>query len=108
MALFDSQLTWLANIGSSYLNSGAVPKRWGNAHPNIVPYQTFRAGDGALFVVGVGTEPAWQRLLNLLNAKEQLGNDPSFRNNSSRVQNRAVLIPLLQAHFEIACKDVVG
>ena len=42
MALFDSQLTWLANIGSSYLNAGVSPRRWGNAHPNIVPYQMFR------------------------------------------------------------------
>src|SRR5215831_7876919 len=41
MALFDSQLTWLANIGSSYLNAGVSPRRWGNAHPNIVPYQMF-------------------------------------------------------------------
>src|SRR5580704_12089768 len=42
MALFDSQLTWLANIGSSYLNAAVLPQRWGNAHPNIVPYQLFR------------------------------------------------------------------
>ena len=42
LALFDSQLTWLANVGSSYLNAGASPDRWGNAHPNIVPYQLFQ------------------------------------------------------------------
>ena len=56
MALFDAQLTWLANVGSNYLNANALPQRWGNAHPSIVPYQMFRAGDGKYFVVGVGTE----------------------------------------------------
>ena len=55
MALFDSQLTWLANAGSSYLNAGVSPGRWGNAHPSIVPYEAFRGGDGKYFVVGVGT-----------------------------------------------------
>ncbi|HKE09227.1 MAG TPA: CaiB/BaiF CoA-transferase family protein, partial [Candidatus Acidoferrum sp.] len=55
MALFDSQLSWLANVGSSYLNAGVSPKRWGNAHPNIVPYQIFQGSDARHFVVGVGT-----------------------------------------------------
>ena len=48
MALFDSQLTWLANVGSSYLNAGVSPLRWGNAHPNIVPYQLFRGSDSPI------------------------------------------------------------
>src|SRR6201998_4654949 len=61
LALFDSQLTWLANIGSSYLNAGVSPQRWGNAHPNIVPYQLFRGSDGRYFVVAVGTQALWQR-----------------------------------------------
>ncbi len=51
MALFDSQLTWLANAGSSYLNAGVSPERWGNAHPNIVPYEVFRANDDKYFVL---------------------------------------------------------
>jgi crotonobetainyl-CoA:carnitine CoA-transferase CaiB-like acyl-CoA transferase len=99
MALFDSQLTWLANVGSNYLNTGVEPQRWGNAHANIVPYQPFRGSDGHFFVVGVGTQPAWQRLLKLLKAEEQVGNDPRFASNPLRVQNREVLIPLLQAQF---------
>jgi crotonobetainyl-CoA:carnitine CoA-transferase CaiB-like acyl-CoA transferase len=100
MALFDSQLTWLANVGSSYLNTGASPKRWGNSHPNIVPYQPFRGSDGGLFVVGVGTQPVWRRLLEMLNAQEELGEDSRFGNNSLRVENRVALIPLLQMHFD--------
>jgi len=61
MALFDSQLTWLANVGASYLNAGASPRRWGNAHPNIVPYQLFRGKDARYFVVAIGTQAQWQR-----------------------------------------------
>ncbi len=99
MALFDSQLTWLANIGSNYLNADTTPKRWGNAHPSIVPYQPFRGSDDILFVVGIGTEPAWQRLLELLGVQEQWGKDFRFSSNSLRVQNRETLIPLLQTHF---------
>ncbi len=100
MSLFDSQLSWLANAGSSYLNAGVSPKRWGNAHPNIVPYQPFRGSDGRLFVVGIGTQPAWHRLLALLRCEKQLGEDLRFKDNGARVQNREHLIPLLQKLFD--------
>jgi crotonobetainyl-CoA:carnitine CoA-transferase CaiB-like acyl-CoA transferase len=99
MALFDSQLTWLANVGSSYLNAGVSPHRWGNAHPNIVPYQLFRGSDGRYFVVGVGTQEQWRRLVGILGA-EELGNDTRFANNGARNENREHLIPLLQRYFE--------
>jgi len=58
MALFDSQLTWLANIGSNYLNAGVSPKRWGNAHPSIVPYEVFHGSDGRHFVCLLYTSPS--------------------------------------------------
>jgi crotonobetainyl-CoA:carnitine CoA-transferase CaiB-like acyl-CoA transferase len=100
MSLFDSQLSWLANAGSSYLNAGISPKRWGNAHPNIVPYQPFHGSDERLFVVGIGTQPVWQRLLSLLNAGKQLGADLRFKDNAARVQNREHLIPVIQKLFD--------
>ncbi len=93
LALFDSQLTWLANVGSSYLNAGVSPDRWGNAHPNIVPYQLFRGSDGRHFVV-------WHRLLGLLGASKELGEDARFADNAARIQNREELIPRLQQLFE--------
>jgi crotonobetainyl-CoA:carnitine CoA-transferase CaiB-like acyl-CoA transferase len=99
MALFDSQLTWLANAGSSQLNSGVSPARWGNAHPNIVPYQPFRGSDDRYFVLGVGTQPAWHRLMILLKTGTELEHDPRFHDNASRVKNREQLIPLLQKRF---------
>ena len=104
MALFDSQLTWLANVGSSYLNAGVTPRRWGNAHPNIVPYQPFQGSDAHYFVVGVGTERLWQRLINMLDA-EDLGKDSRFANNAARIENRMELIPLLQRRFDAQPRD---
>jgi len=100
MSLFDSQITWLANIGSSYLNAGASPRRWGNAHPNVVPYQMFRASDARYFVVGVGSEALWKKFVALLNAEDTLGSDPRFLTNALRTANRTELIALLQKRFE--------
>jgi len=99
MALFDSQLTWLANIGSNFLNAGVSPSRWGNAHPSIVPYQLFHGSDGSSFVVAVGTQPLWQRLLQLLDLQQDLGEDPRFASNADRIRHRHLLIPILQQHF---------
>jgi crotonobetainyl-CoA:carnitine CoA-transferase CaiB-like acyl-CoA transferase len=99
VALFDAQLTWLANAGSSYLNAGELPRRWGNAHPNIVPYQVFRGSDARHFVVGVGTQEQWKRLLQMMGLEEELGSDARFASNALRIANRAVLIERLQKRF---------
>jgi crotonobetainyl-CoA:carnitine CoA-transferase CaiB-like acyl-CoA transferase len=100
MALFDSQLTWLANAGSSYLNAGVSPQRWGNAHPNIVPYEAFRGSDDKYFVIGVGTEPLWKRFLQLMKLEDDIGRDERFSGNSQRIKNRQLLVPLLQTTFQ--------
>jgi len=100
MALFDSQLTWLANAGSSYLNAGVSPERWGNAHPNIVPYEAFRGSDEKYFVVGVGTEPLWRRFVQVMNIQDEIGSDERFSTNALRIKNREVLVPLLQKIFQ--------
>lgn len=99
MALFDSQLTWLANIGSSYLNAGASPQRWGNAHPNIVPYEVFRGRDDRYFVVGVGTEALWRKFLAVLAVENEIGKDERFKTNADRIKHRAILVPQLQSIF---------
>jgi crotonobetainyl-CoA:carnitine CoA-transferase CaiB-like acyl-CoA transferase len=105
MALFDSQLTWLANVGSSYLNANAEPRRWGNAHPNIVPYQVFRGSDEKYFVVGVGTEALWKKFVEVLQAQTTLGNDARFASNPVRIEHRVQLISLLQKHFDSEARD---
>jgi glutaryl-CoA transferase len=96
MALLDSQLTWLANIGSSYLNAGRLPARHGNAHPNIVPYQLFRARDGRHIMVAVGTESIWKRFCQVLGMEATLARDPRFADNRGRIAHRETLIPALQ------------
>jgi crotonobetainyl-CoA:carnitine CoA-transferase CaiB-like acyl-CoA transferase len=96
MALFDSQLTLLANIGSNYLNAGVLPKRWGDAHPSIVPYQMFRGSDLRHFVVGIGTEPLWTKFTRVLGIEESVGRDPRYCSNHLRIENRTALIHLLQ------------
>lgn len=96
MALFDSQLTLLANIGSNFLNAGVLPQRWGNAHPSIVPYQMFRGVDHRHFVVGVGTGPLWTRFTTVLGIDESVGRNPRFLSNPLRIENRSALIQILQ------------
>jgi crotonobetainyl-CoA:carnitine CoA-transferase CaiB-like acyl-CoA transferase len=100
MALFDSQLTWLANIGSNYLNANTLPQRWGNAHPSIVPYQMFRAADARYFVVGVGTLQLWKKFVQALDQETTLGTDPRFANNALRTANRTELLAALQLKFD--------
>lgn len=100
LALFDSQLTWLANVGSSYLNAGVSPTRWGNAHPNIVPYEVYRGSDDRYFVVGVGTEALWWRYVRALEIQDDIGRDERFQTNAMRIENREILVPLLQNLFQ--------
>lgn len=96
MALVDSQLTLLANIGSNYLNAGVLPEKWGNAHPSIVPYQVFAGRDGRTFVLGVANDSLWRRFVAILGVASTLGADPRFATNPLRIQNRDALIPQLQ------------
>jgi crotonobetainyl-CoA:carnitine CoA-transferase CaiB-like acyl-CoA transferase len=99
LSLLDSQLSWLTSIASGYLNAGESPKRYGNAHPNIVPYQLFQGSDGRFFMVAVGTEALWSRFCAVLEAQETLGNDPRFASNRLRTENRAQLLPVIDKIF---------
>ncbi len=92
-ALLDSQVTWLANLASSYLIAGEPVKKLGNTHPNIAPYQPFPTADDWI-IIGAGSERHWQRLIELLELPE-LGRDPRFATNADRLRHREALIPLL-------------
>lgn len=96
LSLLESQLSWLTSIGSGYLNAGESPKRYGNAHPNIVPYQLFQGSDDRFFMVGVGTEAQWSRFCGVIEAKETLGSDSRFANNRLRTENREKLVPAIE------------
>jgi len=95
MALLDTQVAMLANVGSNYLNSGKAPKRWGNAHANIVPYQTFACADGHM-IVAAGNDGQYRKFVEA-GGRPELAADPRFATNPLRVQHRDVLVPLLAA-----------
>ncbi|MDB5839016.1 MAG: CoA transferase [Herminiimonas sp.] len=93
MALLDVQVAMLANMNTNYLASGKPPTRWGNAHPNIVPYQTFATADGHI-IVAVGNDGQYKKFL-AAGGRPDLGTDERFATNPARVRNRDVLVPLL-------------
>ncbi|QRM29271.1 CaiB/BaiF CoA-transferase family protein [Microvirga sp. VF16] len=93
MALLDVQTSVLANQAMNYLASGKSPRRMGNAHPNIVPYQVFPVADGHV-IVAVGNDGQFSRFVSVL-GKPELANDERFRTNAGRVGHRAELVPLL-------------
>lgn len=97
ISLFDSQVAMLANIASDYLVSGNLPKRYGNAHANIVPYQSFQASD-AWFVLAVGNDRQFEKLCEVI-SKREVASDVRFRLNAERVKHREELIPILKPVF---------
>jgi formyl-CoA transferase len=96
-SLLEAEVASLINVGSNYLVGGKIPSRWGNAHPNIVPYQNFKTADGYL-VIGVASEVIWKRFCQAI-GRTDLTDDANFANNSKRVENRAELIELLSKTF---------
>ena len=95
--LLDVQIATLANQASSYLATQRNPKRMGNAHPSIVPYQSFETAAG-LIAIGVGNDSQFRTLCQILKVM-QLARDSRFTTNTARVENRGILIPLLQSAF---------
>ena len=93
MALLDAQVAMLANMNTNYLVGGTPPRRWGNAHPNLVPYQTFQASDGWI-IVAVGNDEQYRRFCEV-GGRPELVTDPRFLRVRDRIVNRDQLIPLL-------------
>jgi formyl-CoA transferase len=97
ISLYECALAWLANIGSNYLVSGENPQRWGNAHPNVVPYQPFDTADVPL-AVAIGTDGQFRKFCMLVN-KPEWASDARFVTNAARVRHRDELIPLMSEIF---------
>ncbi|CAN7412719.1 CoA transferase [Trinickia sp. LjRoot230] len=93
MALLDVQVAMLANMGGNYLASGKPPVRWGNAHQNIVPYQTFQTADGWI-IVAVGNDAQFRKFVET-GGRSELADDPRFATNPERVRHRETLVPML-------------
>ncbi len=94
MALLDTQIAVMANVSSAYLCSDKVPRRWGNASPIIVPYQTLPSSDGWI-IVGVGNDGQFKHFVTA-GGEPQLAENPLYASNPLRVENRKSLIPLLE------------
>lgn len=97
MALLDTQVALLSYAASNYLVSGKVPQRYGNGHPNIVPYQEFKARDG-YFAFACGNDGQWRKFCQAVNKPEWI-TDEQFATNSARVQHRAQVVALLNELF---------
>ena len=93
MALLDVQVAMLANVGSNYLASGKAPRRWGNAHQNIVPYQAFQTSDSWI-IVAVGNDGQFRKFVEA-GGRPELADDPRFATNPERVRHRDVLVPIV-------------
>ena len=91
VALLDSTVASLINQASTYLVSGIVPQRMGNAHPTVVPYQAFRTADGHI-ILAIGNDGQFQRFCAMAGL-EGLADDERYRTNSARILNRDTLIP---------------
>ncbi|KAM9701152.1 succinyl-CoA:glutarate CoA-transferase, partial [Menidia menidia] len=95
--LLSSQVSCLSHIAANYLNSGKEAQRWGTAHESIVPYQGFRTRDGHL-VVAAGNDQQFLRVCQVLELPD-LSEDPKYRTNRLRVQNRSELLHALSQRF---------
>ncbi|MGH7467600.1 MAG: CaiB/BaiF CoA transferase family protein [Longimicrobiales bacterium] len=97
ISLLETAVSWLGNVGTGYLVTALPPVRYGNAHPTIVPYQTFATRDGSL-AIGVGNDAQWQRLCRAL-TRPDLAADARFLTNPDRVRQRAALQSILAEEF---------
>lgn len=94
MALLDCIVAFGANQAASYMMTGKIPKRYGNGHPSVVPYQVFATQDGHI-IVAVGNDTQFRRLCTVI-GRDDLGQDQRFQSTSSRLVHRDVLIPELE------------
>ena len=103
MALLDTQVAILSNHAIAYLETGHSPRRHGNAHPSIVPYQSFACADGHL-ILAVGNDGQFRKAMRALDLPD-LATDPRFATNAGRVAARDDLIPALAACFKGMRRD---
>lgn len=98
VSLFGATLASLVNVAQAALSTGNEAKRYGNAHPSIVPYQLFHASDRP-FAIGAGTDRHFRMLCERVIARPELASDARFSTNTARVTNRETLVPLLEEIF---------
>jgi len=100
ISLFDCQAAWLYNQGSNYLIGGRIPGRMGNAHPNIVPYETFATADGHINI-GIGNDGQFRRFCAVI-GRPDLAEDPRYRTNTGRLAAREAVLAGIRAALATA------
>lgn len=103
VALLDTQVAWLANVAHNYFATGKTPRRYGNAHANIVPYETFPTADGYL-ALAVGSDGQYYKFCQAVE-RPDLWADERYQTNAGRVAHRDELVPILQDHFRTRATD---
>jgi formyl-CoA transferase/CoA:oxalate CoA-transferase len=103
ISLLDGSVSWLTYVASGFFASGETPTRYGSAHPTIAPYQAFEASDGFV-MVAVGNDSLWHKFATALE-RDDLGTDARFATNPSRVMQRDILIPLIEAEMRTRTVD---
>jgi crotonobetainyl-CoA:carnitine CoA-transferase CaiB-like acyl-CoA transferase len=98
VALMDAALASLVNVASNFLITGTRPRRWGNSHANLVPYQIFPTATEPI-AIGVGNDPQFRRLCHVI-GRSEVADDPRFRDNPARLHHRHILVPLLTAALQ--------
>ncbi|NYI28043.1 CaiB/BaiF CoA transferase family protein [Sulfitobacter geojensis] len=103
LSLVDSSMAWLINEGTNFLTSGQLPERRGNAHPNIVPYDTFECSDGHI-LLAVGNDAQFARYCDALGLADTAA-DPRFTTNLGRIENRSALMDAIRPAMRALAKD---
>ncbi|KIN61870.1 CAIB/BAIF family protein [Sulfitobacter noctilucicola] len=105
LSLVDASMAWLVNEGTNYLTSGELPKRRGNAHPNIVPYDSFECADGYI-LLAVGNDAQFARYCDTLEL-EDVGADARFKTNLGRIEHREALMAAIRPAMKAKSKDTL-
>jgi formyl-CoA transferase/CoA:oxalate CoA-transferase len=105
ISMMDTAVSWMTYLAGSYFANGEVPPRMGGAHPSIVPYQTFEAGDGKFLLVAGGNDRLFKVLCEVMDM-EHLVVDPMYVSNTVRVENRDILVPIIQERLLTKPRDV--
>ena len=98
ISMMDAQVAWLTYQAANFFANGTPPKRLGAAHPNLVPYQAFMCQDNKYLNLAVGSERIWDRFCEGMGMPE-LRENPDYKTNIERAQNRSKIVPLLQEIF---------
>lgn len=103
-SLQEGQITWLDNYAAEYFATGIPPKRMGNRHPQIAPYEAVQGSDGDWFILGVGSDNVWQSFCKLV-GRDDLATDARFIENANRIANYEALMPIVREIIKTRTAD---